>query len=249
MQKLIGLMVLFVVAGLVAESPPLTGYYSSSLHCKDGKPFISINDWSPGELVKVIANGEVAGELTTSAEGSGETSFGEPGVRYYVALEKPNGERRLVGEVSCRTDIQPDTHMCSPADSDTIFIPEKCGSGDAGTYGGWVSVCKFNEKDPDAECSSGTTRCMSLPEKDECCIQITCPAPKPASIMVSPTKVALQPGQKQQFTAKGYDKEGIEVPLQPEWSASGGGSIDPGGLFSAGEAGEFTVTAAALVRM
>jgi len=65
-------------------------------------------------------------------------------------------------------------------------------------------------------------------------------------VIVSPQDCHIGPGKKQAFTAKGLDKDGLEVPLvNIEWSATGG-TIDGKGVFQAGqEEGSFKVTAIA----
>ena len=71
--------------------------------------------------------------------------------------------------------------------------------------------------------------------------------PSLATVTVSPDPVSLAAGTTQQFTAVGLDSDGIVVPITPVWSVvSGGGTINPAGLFTAGTvAGSYanTVTA------
>jgi hypothetical protein len=68
------------------------------------------------------------------------------------------------------------------------------------------------------------------------------------TIVVSPSSVSVQTGGTQQFTATGLDQFGQPVNPQPtfSWSVTGGGTISPSGLFTAGATtgGPFTVTAA-----
>jgi hypothetical protein len=72
---------------------------------------------------------------------------------------------------------------------------------------------------------------------------ISVPEPLPARIEVNPAQVTLRPGQTQQFSAAGFDQNGEPVAISPAWSATGG-TITPGGLFTAGEAGgAYTVQA------
>jgi len=63
-------------------------------------------------------------------------------------------------------------------------------------------------------------------------------------VTVSPQDSHIGPGKTQVFTAKGLDKDGLEVPLvKIDWSATGG-TIDGKGVFQAGqEEGTFKVTA------
>jgi len=63
-------------------------------------------------------------------------------------------------------------------------------------------------------------------------------------VIVSPQDSHIGPSKTQIFTAKGLDKDGLEVPLvKIDWSATGG-TIDGKGVFQAGqEGGIFKVTA------
>jgi hypothetical protein len=67
------------------------------------------------------------------------------------------------------------------------------------------------------------------------------------TIKVTPSSASVQTGNKQQFTAKGYDQFGQLLSSQPTftWTVSGGGAISTTGLFTAGSTtgGPFTVTA------
>ena len=63
-----------------------------------------------------------------------------------------------------------------------------------------------------------------------------------ARIDVDPNSVALKLNQNQQFSAKGYDAQGNEVPITPIWSTDGG-TITSDGLYTATQVGVFTVTA------
>jgi hypothetical protein len=68
-----------------------------------------------------------------------------------------------------------------------------------------------------------------------------------ATIAITPANPTLAAGATQQFTAVGKDANGNVVPISPTWSvASGGGTIDENGLFTAGStAGAFTNTVTA----
>ncbi len=61
-------------------------------------------------------------------------------------------------------------------------------------------------------------------------------------IVVTPSTVTLQPGGTQQFVARGVDVIGDTIPIRVVWNATGG-SITPGGLFTAGNAGAPQITA------
>lgn len=67
-----------------------------------------------------------------------------------------------------------------------------------------------------------------------------------AGISVSPATASIANNGTQQFTATAKDQNGIALGLQPvfTWAASGGGSINASGLFTAsGTTGAYTVTA------
>jgi hypothetical protein len=76
---------------------------------------------------------------------------------------------------------------------------------------------------------------------------VTVVAPVLTSITVSPSSATVPVGGTQQFTATGYDQNGVVLATQPTiaWSVNGGGNIS-GGLFTSGSTagGPFTVTAA-----
>jgi hypothetical protein len=58
-----------------------------------------------------------------------------------------------------------------------------------------------------------------------------------------PDSANLQVNEEQQFSAKGYDRYNIEVPITPTWAATGG-TITSNGLYTAGNLpGNFSVTA------
>jgi hypothetical protein len=59
---------------------------------------------------------------------------------------------------------------------------------------------------------------------------------------VTPGNVSLQVGGTQQFTAKGFDANNNEAPIDPIWTTNGG-TITSGGLYTATAVGDFTVTA------
>jgi hypothetical protein len=79
--------------------------------------------------------------------------------------------------------------------------------------------------------------------------QVTVTAvPVLTTITVSPASVSVQTGKTQQFTATGYDQNGVALSPQPgfTWTVSSGGTVSASGLFTAGTTagGPFTVTAA-----
>src|SRR5216683_745751 len=73
-------------------------------------------------------------------------------------------------------------------------------------------------------------------------------APVLTTITVAPSSASVATGGTKQFTATGFDQFGNPMSPQPafNWSVSGGGTISPSGLFTAGATGggPFTVTAA-----
>jgi hypothetical protein len=73
----------------------------------------------------------------------------------------------------------------------------------------------------------------------------------PVQLSISPTSTTMYVGDKQQFSATGYDEYKNAV-TEPEvfWSVSGGiGSVDGKGLFSAAKAGSGTVQASLLPQL
>lgn len=68
------------------------------------------------------------------------------------------------------------------------------------------------------------------------------PRHNPVALQVEPALVSLLVGETQQFSVKGLDSAGQEVAISPVWTTSGG-SITPGGLYTAGVAGFYTVSA------
>jgi hypothetical protein len=68
-----------------------------------------------------------------------------------------------------------------------------------------------------------------------------------ATITLTPENPTIAAGGTQQFTAVGKDASGNVIAISPTWSvASGGGTIDENGLFTAGStAGAFTNTVTA----
>ncbi|WP_373537949.1 ATP-binding protein [Microcoleus sp.] len=68
--------------------------------------------------------------------------------------------------------------------------------------------------------------------------------PKLNSLIISPTKVQLEPGKQQTFIARGRDQYDKEIAIgEIQWTTTGG-NIEPNGLLTGGEnEGNFTVTA------
>ncbi|MDZ7391607.1 MAG: T9SS type A sorting domain-containing protein [candidate division KSB1 bacterium] len=62
-----------------------------------------------------------------------------------------------------------------------------------------------------------------------------------SQVVVKPDQVNLVVGQQQQFTAVGMNADGDTLYFEPEWSATGG-TIDSTGLYTATQAGDFSVT-------
>ena len=66
------------------------------------------------------------------------------------------------------------------------------------------------------------------------------------SVSISPSFADLLVGDQEQFSAMGLDQQGNPMPTSFVWSASGGGSVDSAGLFTASvSGGPFYVTASA----
>lgn len=63
------------------------------------------------------------------------------------------------------------------------------------------------------------------------------------TMVVSPYETEIPIGATALFTAQGWDLGGNVVAVSPTWSVTGGGSINPSGLFSATSEGVFTITA------
>ncbi|UCH82336.1 MAG: hypothetical protein JSW20_06795 [Nitrospiraceae bacterium] len=76
-------------------------------------------------------------------------------------------------------------------------------------------------------------------------IEYSAGLPVLTNIVVMPEQSRLSVGDVQKFTATGYDQYGNVTGINPEWSTSGGGTIDSDGLYTATTVGgPFTVTAA-----
>ena len=69
--------------------------------------------------------------------------------------------------------------------------------------------------------------------------------PLPAMMAVSPYQVQIPKGSAVTFRADAWDELGGSITLTPSWSASGGGSIDTSGLYSATIPGPYQVSAVA----
>jgi len=63
------------------------------------------------------------------------------------------------------------------------------------------------------------------------------------SIKILPSWIALKVGEYQEFKACGYDKDFNQLIISPQWSLSGGGTIDQTGNFSAEEIGTWLIYA------
>jgi hypothetical protein len=88
----------------------------------------------------------------------------------------------------------------------------------------------------------GKTVATSGPVTDESIVTVT--PGEVVSISVVPEIVEISVSGKQQFNAKGLDKHGNEIDIEPQWSVTSGvGSIDPTGLFEATVRGEGKVLA------
>jgi glucose/arabinose dehydrogenase len=79
---------------------------------------------------------------------------------------------------------------------------------------------------------------------DDVVIASAGPPPVLASITVTPASATVPQGGTQQFTAQGQDQFGKPIAATVTWSASGGGSINAAGVFTASTPGSpFTITA------
>jgi hypothetical protein len=89
----------------------------------------------------------------------------------------------------------------------------------------------------------GTNRLRDRVQVDTARVTVVRRQPKLASLEVSPTTTSLAPGVPQTFVAVGRLPNGNPVPIGVNWSA-GGGSIDAGGNYVAGDtAGTYQVVA------
>jgi hypothetical protein len=78
---------------------------------------------------------------------------------------------------------------------------------------------------------------------DTSTVVVVPPQTKLASISLTPATATVSGGLQQQFSVMGYLSDGSEVPIGVTWTATGG-SIDAGGLYTAGTtAGTFRVIA------
>lgn len=69
------------------------------------------------------------------------------------------------------------------------------------------------------------------------------PSATVSSVRVQPDSAVVDPGQQEKFSAEGLDDDGDTVPVEVNWSATGG-SISDDGIFTAGEnAGAYSVSA------
>ena len=96
--------------------------------------------------------------------------------------------------------------------------------------------------------ASGTANPLSVTMDGKKTITANFQAPPVlTTIVVSPASASVNTNQTWQFTAIGNDQNVSQLSPQPTftWSVSGGGTIDGGGLFTAGDSagGPFTVTA------
>ena len=110
--------------------------------------------------------------------------------------------------------------------ADAADASANCGG--AGFTGGGVALAQYPSGGFDAN-----LRCSAPPVL--------------TSIVVSPATVSVQAGGSVQFGASGRDQDGQTLSPQPtfSWTASGGGTVDGSGRFTAGSTagGPFTVTA------
>jgi len=70
-------------------------------------------------------------------------------------------------------------------------------------------------------------------QPDTSTVVVVPPQPSLASIIISPFNVTVAGGLQQQFTAIGHLSDGTEVSIGVDWTATGG-TIDGGGLYTAG---------------
>jgi len=228
---------------------------NTELGCtEEGKPYIRLHGWLTNETVKVIGDGEVIGEFTTDGDGYGEFILDQPG-SYDISIQN-SSETEIIplGSITCEPSspplsyivITPPSASLNPGDTEQFSakgysadgseVPIQptwtATNGDIKTDGAYTAPEKAGEdsvtaKDGDVSASAPVT--ISY---------------KPLSyIVITPPSASLNPGDTEQFSAKGYSADGSEVPIDPTWSSTGG-EITPGGKSTAPKKpGEYTVTA------
>jgi hypothetical protein len=89
----------------------------------------------------------------------------------------------------------------------------------------------------------GVNRARGTAQVDTSIVQVVRRPTRLAAVEVSPSSVSLTPGVSQTFTALGRLQDGEVVPIGVNWTA-GGGSVDAGGTYVAGDtAGSYRVIA------
>jgi plastocyanin len=64
--------------------------------------------------------------------------------------------------------------------------------------------------------------------------------PQISRIEVTPSNATMNVGDTQTFQAQGFDEDGNQVTIEPQWSATGG-EIDPSGLFTGTQVGTYEI--------
>ncbi|RLG36924.1 MAG: hypothetical protein DRO01_07680, partial [Thermoproteota archaeon] len=119
--------------------------------------------------------------------------------------------------------------------TDTI-TPSESGAFSEGEWTGAVTITKAEKEDVITAIDAATGKSGRSSVFEVICGYLS-------RIEVSPSYWSMVINDTKQFNATGFDAYGNTVPITPDWNVNGGGTIDNNGLFTAEDAGIWTVQA------
>ena len=133
---------------------------------------------------------------------------------------------------------------------DEEFFTARARDND-GNYWNITEQCEWTVNDPNGTISNGfynpgkpgNWTISALYESIIGYSNITVEIGELSYIIVEPNGITITNDDSIQFIAKGYDSDGNEIPITPEWSYIGAGIIDGNGFFEANWAGNLTMIA------
>jgi|GEM_PF-5020396 len=236
---------------------PLLSTYLGCNHPQyyGGSPYVEVNDWTPNETVKVLANGVEVGQFTTGADGHGSLDFGQAGMTYTVTLVTANDQQIAAGSVSCpvnisgqvdRIDLSPPAANLQMGETQQFTATGYNAQGDqVPTMPTWSTndgAIDSNGLYTPSMAGDFTITATDPVSSATGTASVHVVSGQPFRIDVSPANVTLKLGESQLFTAKGYDAAGNQVPITPTWTTTGG-NIDANGLYTPSATGDFIITA------
>ncbi|MCJ7624609.1 MAG: hypothetical protein MUO76_14000, partial [Anaerolineaceae bacterium] len=227
-----------------------------SLYCRDSQPFIEVSGWSQGGPLAVVVDGEEIGQIALSVDaGTGSFSFGQSDQKYDVLLLNLAGNPIASGSINCTNQPLGFTYLSITPAEITLTTGYSLqftatGEDESGTETAvhpiWISETGSITKDGmfSADVVGDYLIAASIANNETNLVAAATVHVVPLidRIIIVPPVEDLSFGSRMLFTARGYDTDGNEILITPNWTAAEG-EISPDGWYTATFWGEDTITA------